>query len=1168
MSDGQLRCCGSSLFLKKTYGVGYQLTIEKSQNRTVTTAPALTESKHSRDKDDSDGVVVDAAPVDNANNGLTISESLHLHDDTLKRIVKDAVPEASLLNNVGTEMSFQLPLGAASKFGPMFEGLDAEIDKKTISTYGVGITTLDEVFILVARGNSAEKPVGLASSSNVAGSGSGDVLTDGKAEKSQNSSRSRMDLEKEKLFTTHLSALLRKRVANFRRDRKAQCCTTILPSLFVLIGFIIFKFASPTRNLDPILLTLDDYNPSISSGIRNPIAVNADNNPYTCQPGFCAYQAPTINVTNEGVYTYCGVEAYLGLGELCSITESEQIISTLDGTYGAKDVPTTVSDVFNSSESLFVSSHEYVASQYGAVFFTHDSASVIDGTNSFYNTSAIQQCHATGDIYTSPEDCVRYGGYGHVIQYNFTALHVTPLFQALADEALVRQARGWTDFTVQTTVAPLPITKLEQGYGQAEDAFSAWFLVVLSFPFIAGAFATFVVQERQSKAKHLQTVAGVEPSAYWLSTVLWDTMNYQIPLWITVVLMFAFNVTVLTTTDKNIVGGIITVLVLFGPAAAGFSYCVSYAFDSPSLANLFLIIFSFLIGMGGPLGILILTIIGKDLNNPKPQLVNAATAIKWVLRPLPPFCLGQGIYTAINIDTYEYFEGRPLTAWTKPILLIEVIFLAAECVAYPLLAIYLDKWSSNPRMMNIYRKFVAFITCRCFSASKIGGSDDITTALPDDDDVLAEQDRVLQGHANDDLIVLNQLTKIYENGKVAVNNLSLGIAAGECFGLLGINGAGKTTTMQMLTAEFPPTSGDATLAGFSVSNEPEKTRRRIGYCPQFDAHFANMTGREHVELYAAIKGIPKEFVKESAALKLKEVGLSETDADRVSSKYSGGMKRRLSLACATIGQPQIVFLDEASTGVDPVAQREIWQLVSDMVTNGDVPPQERTSVILTTHSMTECEALCRRIGIMANGRLRCLGSAQHLKNKFGQGFQIEMKVNLLDRQDESYLRIAALLAKSKAGLNDEEALSTSDDIVFNLEEAKAALRSLTEDEFLVNMVNEHDPAGYNVFKNASAGVETLSELAAFATTELRMRKVESFVQQNFANSILRERQDTKARYEVPSENLRIATIFAKIEDSKDELMLSDYGVSQTSLEQVFNMHAAEAEKLKQGRDDH
>lgn len=122
------------------------------------------------------------------------------------------------------------------------------------------------------------------------------------------------------------------------------------------------------------------------------------------------------------------------------------------------------------------------------------------------------------------------------------------------------------------------------------------------------------------------------------------------------------------------------------------------------------------------------------------------------------------------------------------------------------------------------------------------------------------------------------------------------------------------SAFQQLTAEFPPSSGDATLAGFSVTREPEKTRRRIGYCPQFDAHFANLTGREHVELYAAVKGVPKELLVGASAAKLSEVGLKEEDADRLAAGYSGGMKRRLSLACATIGMPQIVFLDECSTG--------------------------------------------------------------------------------------------------------------------------------------------------------------------------------------------------------------------------------------------------------------
>lgn len=362
------------------------------------------------------------------------------------------------------------------------------------------------------------------------------------------------------------------------------------------------------------------------------------------------------------------------------------------------------------------------------------------------------------------------------------------------------------------------------------------------------------------------------------------------------------------------------------------------------------------------------------------------------------------VLQAINIEAVDFLYGESKDAWSEPVLLLEVVFLAIQAVVYVSLAIYLDVLSANPSVLGAWKKFISIITLKeCFGNR--GNSIDITVALAEDDDVVAEQERVTAGGANNDTIVVSQLSKIYDNGKVAVNSMSLGIAVSRpgccfdssgdahisqyflsCFSIslvnasacsvrilsshwtlspkldrtfshfslgftAGINGAGKTTCMGMLTAEFPPTSGDATLAGFSVTREPAKIRRRIGYCPQFDAHFANLTGREHVELYASIKGIPKGFVSEAAVSKLREVGLDGEDWDRLSAGYSGGMKRRLSLACATIGEPQILFLDECSTGVDPVARREIWQLISDMVTRG--PEEERTSVILTTHSYVQ-----------------------------------------------------------------------------------------------------------------------------------------------------------------------------------------------------------------------
>jgi ATP-binding cassette, subfamily A (ABC1), member 3 len=201
---------------------------------------------------------------------------------------------------------------------------------------------------------------------------------------------------------------------------------------------------------------------------------------------------------------------------------------------------------------------------------------------------------------------------------------------------------------------------------------------------------------------------------------------------------------------------------------------------------------------------------------------------------------------------------------------------------------------------------------------------------------------------------------------------------------------------------------------------------------------------------------------------------------------------------------------------------------------------------------------------MANGKLRCLGSAQHLKNKFGQGYQVEMKCDLVNVDDDDYKTILETIAASKGIPAD----SSRENWYYNFEETKAALYALTNDNRLVDMLSSHHEIGFTIWRDASSptGVP-LEALAAFATTEIRMYHMTCFLQTNFPDHILRERQDLKARYELSANNTRISDIFLRIEENKQHLHLSDYGVSQTSLEQVFNMHAAEAELAKQGRND-
>ncbi|XP_047294004.1 phospholipid-transporting ATPase ABCA7 isoform X5 [Homo sapiens] len=255
----------------------------------------------------------------------------------------------------------------------------------------------------------------------------------------------------------------------------------------------------------------------------------------------------------------------------------------------------------------------------------------------------------------------------------------------------------------------------------------------------------------------------------------------------------------------------------------------------------------------------------------------------------------------------------------------------------------------------------------------------------EDEDVARERERVVQGATQGDVLVLRNLTKVYRGQRMpAVDRLCLGIPPGECFGLLGVNGAGKTSTFRMVTGDTLASRGEAVLAGHSVAREPSAAHLSMGYCPQSDAIFELLTGREHLELLARLRGVPEAQVAQTAGSGLARLGLSWY-ADRPAGTYSGGNKRKLATALALVGDPAVVFLDEPTTGMDPSARRFLWNSLLAVVREG-------RSVMLTSHSMEECEALCSRLAIMVNGRFRCLGSPQHLKGRFAAGHTLTLRV--------------------------------------------------------------------------------------------------------------------------------------------------------------------------------
>lgn len=221
------------------------------------------------------------------------------------------------------------------------------------------------------------------------------------------------------------------------------------------------------------------------------------------------------------------------------------------------------------------------------------------------------------------------------------------------------------------------------------------------------------------------------------------------------------------------------------------------------------------------------------------------------------------------------------------------------------------------------------------------------------------------------MIKTTDLIKKYKN-ITAVDKFNLEINEGELFALLGVNGAGKTTVIKMLSCLTKPTSGDALVGNYSITRESEKVKELIGVSPQETAIAPNLSSKENLELICGIHGFSKEKTKIKTEELARQFSLDGI-LHRKAGKLSGGWQRRLSIAMALIGEPEILFLDEPTLGLDVIARHELWEVINSL--------KKKVTIILTTHYMEEAETLSDRIGIMKNGRLLSVGTAEELKIK-------------------------------------------------------------------------------------------------------------------------------------------------------------------------------------------
>ncbi len=214
----------------------------------------------------------------------------------------------------------------------------------------------------------------------------------------------------------------------------------------------------------------------------------------------------------------------------------------------------------------------------------------------------------------------------------------------------------------------------------------------------------------------------------------------------------------------------------------------------------------------------------------------------------------------------------------------------------------------------------------------------------------------------------------------AVDGVTLEIGRGEVFGFLGPNGAGKTTTIRILCGLLEPTSGVARVNGYDVAAEPERVKQSIGYMSQKFSLYDDLTVEENLEFFSMVYGVPRERREERKQYALRMAGLEE-ERRRMTRELAGGWKQRLALGCAVLHEPRVLFLDEPTSGVDPVARRKFWDLIYEMAEGG-------STVLVSTHYMDEAE-YCGRLALMHRGRVVALGSPEELRAQCREGASME-----------------------------------------------------------------------------------------------------------------------------------------------------------------------------------
>ncbi|KAM9713003.1 retinal-specific phospholipid-transporting ATPase ABCA4a isoform 3-T3 [Menidia menidia] len=1034
ISQGRLYCCGSPIFLKNCFGAGFYLTLVRRM-KYDTVKQASCDCTQDCSCKCSKCLNFKANQEESQAPGRQMDGNL----ESISALVHHHVPQARLIEAIGQELTFLLPNRnfKPRAYASLFRELEETLLDIGLSSFGVSDTSLEEIFLKVtADGNAANKKCiqdkSLQQISRVSVCGFNRVAVDVEALKESNGQgpcdcseggEGRGSYQVRGIYLTikQFFALMIKRLHHATRSYKDFIAQIVLPASFVFLALMLTLIVPPFGEYPSLPLSPWMYGRQYTF-FSNERPVDAQMRYFgevlLDKPGFgtrCMLDEPLEdfpcnNITTEWEMPLVN-PALIEMLESpqwdslrpspecqCSTTKKLTMLPVCPEGAGGLPPPQRIQstgDVLmdltrrNISDYLVKTYPKLIRTSLKSKYWVNEQRYGGISVGGQLPVLAVQPktiqdvasqlgrlLNVTGGKYSkqTQNDVGTFLKFMETqnnvkVWYNNKGWHAMVSFMNVANNAILRanlpKGTNLDEYGITAINHPLNLTKEQLSeitvLTTSVDVVVA-ICVIFAMSFVPASFVLYLIQERVTQAKHLQFVSGVSPLVYWTANFLWDLVNYSISAAMVVEIFIIFDKKCYTSPTN--LQPLIALLMLYGWSVTPMMYPMSYVFSVPSTAYVSLSCINLFIGINSSAITFIL-----DLFEGTTALYRFNQMLKMMLLIFPHYCLGRGLIDmAMNqavMDIYDRFgEDYSTDPYNWDFLGKNLFCMAIEGLVYFILNIlfqyrfFLHHWipeSPKPHMFD------------------------------EDFDVAEERKRIHQSGKTNDILRIKNLSKTYTGTIIpAVDRICVGVSPGECFGLLGVNGAGKTTTFKMLTGDIDVTSGEATVAGYSILTNILDVHQNMGYCPQFDAIDELLTGREHLHLYARLRGVPESEISKVSEWAIQKLGLSEY-AGRSAGTYSGGNRRKLSTAIAMIGCPALVLLDEPTTGMDPLSRRFLWNSIMSVI-------QDKRAVVLTSHSMEECEALCTRLAIMVNGSFKCLGTIQHLKYKFGDGYVVTMKI--------------------------------------------------------------------------------------------------------------------------------------------------------------------------------